>query len=386
MRLSRAKLAGAKVTLLVGGKAQGKPRIRLEIETVGGNAVLRPLPDEFLNEETGFVRLVELAEWLHLEQPSAVEAVKAIYPDHAQWLDTAGLASQLGVATDAPVSELMILVRREQERWVVKSHRDLPGTPRVPLGTVTLAKEEAALGAVPPAAPISVDGPAPAPGAAVEQASSAGESSRRGCLWWVMGLLALSALGLVGFLLLRPDGSDGADPTAGAATATPEGPAPGEVGDGPLPVAAYADAACTIFGGELPEANTRFRGALDAASGATEDLPAVYSELAAASAAFADALDEASKDLEDLPPPDVVGGEEAHQATVTGYADAATAVRAIGEAAAGFDPTTADQAEADALGDSINKGLADFSAALAGDPSTAQIDAAFQNSEVCAQL
>ncbi len=388
--LSLTKLAGAKVTLLVGGKSHGKPRLRLEIEMAGGKTVLRALPEEFFHKESGLVRLEDLAHWLHLELPSAVDAVRAIYPDYAQWVDADGLADKLGVASDSSVSELPTLVRREHERWVVKAHRDLPGTSRLPLGKVTLAdKEQAALGTMPPASPISVD-EEEGPGASVRDPGNAVQPSRQGCFWWVVGLMAVASVGLIGFLVLQTLRSDGTDPTSGAAATTPASPAPpevvGDVGRGALPVAEYADAACTILGARLADSDTRFRSALSGASGANQDLATVYEELAAASAAFADALKATSKDLQEVPSPDVPGGVEAHDAAITSYAEAAVAVTTIAAATAAFEPTTATPAQASALTDSINQGLADLDAALGTDSSTALIDAAFQQSEVCAQL
>ncbi len=385
------------MTLVVGGK-DDPPKIQLEITLKSGRTVTRPLHDSFYDEKTRRLRPMALAEWLHLDEASAVNALATSNAQAAAFIDKERLAEQLGVGDDDPLSALPVTLHKGRSGWTIHIKPPWNGLTRLPLGKVTaLATKQKISDDAPPTlvATTIADDPGPGPGTGPGTVSSTGaydqEPDRRGCLGWVADHLAVTVFaagGVIAFVVLAiflfgdGDSDSGSDSEPSTGSDTPE------VADaGTVAVDRYADTACGIFADNVVEANARFGTALDAASGTTAATPQLYDELAAAATAFAEGLATTADGLEATPDPDVDGGAEAHAQVIDNYRAAADAVTGIADAAEAYDPATATTQDAAALGEAINQGLTGLNDALSDDSaSVPEIDAAFEASDTCAAL
>jgi hypothetical protein len=390
-------LLEADVTLVVGGKDKD-PKLELEIELKSGRKVKRPLPEPFVDPKTRRVRIKELAAWLYLNEATLVDALTTSNAQAAQFVDRERLAEQLGVGDEDPLSSMPVTLKKgRRSGWTFQLKAPWVGLTRLPLGKVTALADDEKIGDVPggPAAePISDDRRDQPFGAADVLPLDERDQDllQRGCLGWVVDHKALAALGLAGaFLLLvlvvvivggDDDGSGSGSGSTGDATASQSNTGPES-----LPVGQYADRACGIFADNLVDPGNRFRAALDTATAASVATPELYAEIVAAGDAFATGLRATADALEDTPAPDVDGGPAAHRATIADYRAAATAVGAVVAAAAGYDVATATQAQTVALGEEVNRALAELDEALGPGPDdVAEIDAAFEASDDCRAL
>ena len=191
-------LLEADVALIAGGKGD-KPKLELEIELKSGRKVTRPLPDPFFDERTKRLRPKALAEWLHLDEATAVGALRTSNPQAAEFIDEDALAAQLGLDGDDPLSALPITLHRGRSGWTFRVKSPWVGFTRLPLGKVTaLATKEKVSDDVAPtlaATTIADDGSGAAAGdtdpiAIMPLDERDQELLNRGCFGWVADHLA----------------------------------------------------------------------------------------------------------------------------------------------------------------------------------------------------
>lgn len=384
--LDLTDLLEAEVTIVVGGKGE-EPDVTLEIELKSGRTVTRPLHEHFVDESRR-IRVKALADWLHLDQATAVDALAGSNAQAAEFVDRDRLADQLQVKPDAPLSSLPVTLHKgRRSGWTMRVRPPWTGLTRLPLGTVTALATDEKVDWAPPAGAAAVAYDAPgdpvsAPGRAAAPDGEDRYESNEGCVGWFIDHWLLAAAGAAGlvvvaaglFLLADPGSDDGSESGGGRGAAAV------------LAVDQYADRACGIFAAKVVDPNERFQAALEDAAAAPAATAALYEEISGASSEFADGLTGSADQLEEVPAPDVEGGRAAHDAVVADYRAAATAVARISAAADAYDPATATQADTVALGEEVNDALTEVNDTLGAGPEVPEIVAAFEASTVCANL
>lgn len=391
-------LLEADVTLVVGGKGD-EPKLELEIELKSGRKVTRPLPDSFFDEKTKRLRPKALADWLHLDEATAVGALRTSNPQAAEFIDEDALATQLGIDGDDPLSTLPITVRRGRPGWTFRVKPPWIGFTRLPLGKVTaLATKEKVSDDVAPtlaAATIADDG-----GAATGDTDTVAmlplderdqELLNRGCFGWIADHVALTLAGIGGLVLLLAVaiivfGGDDSGSDRGSAGSESQSANAGSEGADLLAVDEYADTACGIFADNFIDADDRMLVALTAATKAPVATAELYDEIEAGATDFAEGLSDTSDALAATPAPDVEGGEAAHEQVIDNYNEAEDAAEDIARAAREYDPATATAADTVAVGEAINEGLTAIGDALGAGGDVEEIDDAFAASDVCISL